>query len=256
MPRSFLTCTLVAAWFLFDSAQGACAQAVFPTPEAGASALVDALACNDDAAMQRVLGRDFRRFLPAHDVNQDDVYRFLGAWSQGHEIVSESASEKKPAIAHIAVGTDGWTLPIPLVETQRGWRFDPIAGRDELLTRRIGRNERAAMRTSLAYLDAQRGYRALTHHYAQRLVSRPGQRDGLYWPAAAGETPSPLDPSRSRCNKATARLRADITAITTGFSQRKACTRMEAARTTNKTACSPTGARSLPGLSRMARRAS
>ncbi|MDR5755086.1 MULTISPECIES: DUF2950 domain-containing protein [unclassified Caballeronia] len=194
MTRSFLNCTLFAAWLLIASVQGARAQAVFPMPEAGASAFVDALASNDDAAMQVVLGSDFRRFIPAQDVNQDDVYRFLGAWSQGHEIVSEPASEKKPAVVHIAVGTDGWTLPIPLVETQRGWRFDPVAGRNELLTRRIGRNERAAMRTSLAYLDAQRDYRALTHHYAQRLVSRPGQRDGLYWPATQGEMQSPLGP--------------------------------------------------------------
>jgi hypothetical protein len=194
MPRSFLTCTLVAAWLLIESAQGVRAQAVFPTPEAGASAFFDALANNDDAAMQRVLGSDFRRFIPAQDVDQDDVYRFLGAWSQSHEIVIDPSSGQKPEVAHVAVGTNGWTLPIPLVKTQRGWRFDPVAGRDELLTRRIGRNERAAIRTSLAYLDAQHDYRALTHHYAQRLVSQPGQRDGLYWPAGQGEAPSPLGP--------------------------------------------------------------
>lgn len=194
MTRSFLTCTLFSAWLLVAGVPGARAQAVFPTPEAGASAFVDALATNDDAAMQRVLGSDFRRFIPAHDVSQDDVYRFLGAWSQSHEIVTEPSSGQNPAVAHVAVGTNGWTLPIPLVKTQRGWRFDPGAGRDELLTRRIGRNERAAMQTSLAYLDAQHDYRALTHHYAQRLVSRPGQRDGLYWPATQGETPSPLGP--------------------------------------------------------------
>jgi hypothetical protein len=194
MPRSFLTCTLVAAWLLIESAQGVRAQAVFPTPEAGASAFFDALANNDDAAMQRVLGSDFRRFIPTQDVDQDDVYRFLGAWSQSHEILIDQSSGQKPEVAHVAVGTNGWTLPIPLVKTQRGWRFDPVAGRDELLTRRIGRNERAAIRTSLAYLDAQHDYRALTHHYAQRLVSQPGQRDGLYWPAGQGEAPSPLGP--------------------------------------------------------------
>ena len=195
MTRSFLTCTLFAAWLLVAGVQGARAQAVFPTPEAGASAFVDALASNDDAAMQRVLGSDFRRFIPAQDVNQDDVYRFLGAWSQSHEIVSEPCFRNRSQRSHMSRSAqDGWTLPIPLVKTQRGWRFDPVAGRDELLTRRIGRNERAAMRTSLAYLDAQHDYRALTHHYAQRLVSRPGQRDGLYWPAAQGETPSPLGP--------------------------------------------------------------
>ncbi|GJH06106.1 DUF2950 domain-containing protein [Paraburkholderia terrae] len=185
---------LIAASLLVAGAQLARAQALFPTPEAGAAAFVDALASNDDAAMRRVLGNDFRRFIPAHEIGEDDVYRFLGAWSQGHEVVATPSSGTNRQVAHLVVGPNGWTLPIPLLKTSHGWRFDPVAGRDELLTRRIGRNERAAMRTSLAYLDAQNDYRALTNHYAQRFVSTPGQRDGLYWPVAKDEVQSPLGP--------------------------------------------------------------
>jgi len=80
------------------------------------------------------------------------------------------------------------------VQAGKGWRFDPPAAQDEMLTRRIGRNEHAAILTSLAYLDAQNDYHNLTQHYAQRFVSTQGQHDGLYWATAPGETDSPLGP--------------------------------------------------------------
>jgi hypothetical protein len=125
---------------------------------------------------------------------QDDIYDFLGAWSQSHEIVMDPTSGTARPTAHLAVGTSDWTLPIPLVQTSHGWRFDTAAARSEIGTRRIGRNERAAMSTSLAYLDAQNDYHKLTGHYAQRLISAPGQHDGLYWPAESGDAQSPLGP--------------------------------------------------------------
>ena len=86
-----------------------------------------------------------------------------------------------------------------------------------MLTRRIGRNEHAAILTSLAYLDAQYDYRNLTQHYAQRFVSTPGQHDGLYWTTAPGEAESPLGPLAAT-DAATARSpKRRITAITSGF---------------------------------------
>jgi hypothetical protein len=194
MIHPSLRSALLAASLLIAGAQMASAQAVFPTPDAAANAFVNALATNDNAAMQRVLGNDYSRFIPAHDVDEDDVYQFLGAWSQGHEVLLSPSSDGHRQVAHLVVGQSGWTLPIPIVETSHGWRFDPIAGRDELLTRRIGRNERAAMQISLAYLDAQNDYRGLTNHYAQRLVSTDGQHDGLYWPVAKDGAQSPLGP--------------------------------------------------------------
>ncbi|MFM0218801.1 MULTISPECIES: DUF2950 domain-containing protein [Paraburkholderia] len=170
------------------------AQAVYPTPEAAADALVDAIATNDHPAMQHVLGTNYNRFIPTKDVGEEDIYEFLGAWAAGHRIVDDAAPLHGRPSKHLSVGTSGWTLPIPLVQAANGWRFDPPAGSDEILTRRIGRNERAAIMTSLAYLDAQRDYRASTGHYAQRLLSTPGKHDGLYWPTAEGEPESPLGP--------------------------------------------------------------
>lgn len=170
------------------------AQAVYATQDEAVNAFVGALASNDHEAMKHVLGNDFTRFIPTDAIGEDDIYAFLGAWSKGHEIVNDPTPRNGHRTAHLAVGTSGWTLPIPLVQVAHGWRFDPRSATDEILTRRIGRNERAAILTSLAMVDAQSDYRKLTQHYAQRFVSTPGQRDGLYWVTAPGEADSPLGP--------------------------------------------------------------
>ncbi|HYS68044.1 MAG TPA: DUF2950 domain-containing protein, partial [Paraburkholderia sp.] len=172
------------------------AQAVYPSADDAANAFVDALARNDETALKHVLGNDFHRFIPTEGIGEEDVYQFLGAWSKGHQIIEDPATGKGrgQTTAHLAVGDSGWTLPIPLVQSARGWRFDPPAAQSEMLTRRIGRNERAAIMTSLAYVDAQNDYRNLTQHYALRFVSTRGQHDGLYWATAPGETESPLGP--------------------------------------------------------------
>jgi hypothetical protein len=188
------TGSLLVAPVLLLGTTAAHAQAVYPTADAAASAFVDALARNDEDALKHVLGNDFHRFIPSEGIGEDDIYQFLGAWSKGHQIVEDPVKNKGRATAHLAVGDSGWTLPIPLVQAAHGWRFDPPAAQDEMLTRRIGRNERAAILTSLAYLDAQYDYHNLTQHYAQRFVSTQGQHDGLYWVTAPGETESPLGP--------------------------------------------------------------
>jgi hypothetical protein len=98
----------------------------------------------------------------------------------------------------LIIGNDDWPFPIPLVNKGGKWQFDTKAGLDEILRRRIGRNELAAIQVSLAYVQAQNEYASLDptglgpHVYAQRIVSRPGKRDGLYWATAEGEQASPL----------------------------------------------------------------
>jgi len=201
-PAGLTRLTSVLAFALFAApallsvpgAGVASAQAVYATPEAAAEAFTNALATNDHDAMKHVLGNDYQHFIPTREIGQEDIYDFLGAWAKGHRIVSDATPVAGKASAHLAVGESGWTLPIPIVQGASGWRFDPREGASEVLTRRIGRNERAAMLSSLAYVDAQNDYRKLTQHYAQRLVSTPGTHDGLYWPVAPGETESPLGP--------------------------------------------------------------
>ena len=100
--------------------------------------------------------------------------------------------------AIMVIGPDDFPLPIPLVRKDGVWRFDTAAGREEILFRRIGKNELDAIQACLAYVDAQNEYAekdrtgAGVNTYAQRIVSRPGKKDGLYWPTSQGEEPSPL----------------------------------------------------------------
>ena len=100
--------------------------------------------------------------------------------------------------AFLGVGKHGWTMPIPIVKTAGGWRFDTAAAPEEMRVRRIGRNELAAIQVALAYTDAQNEYHARdwngdgTLEYAKQGLSSPGKRDGLYWASLPGEIESPL----------------------------------------------------------------
>lgn len=171
------------------------AQKFYPTPDAAVDAFIDGVSRNDYDQVRVVLGPDWTKYVPTETLDDDDVMNFLEAWSKGHRVVP-SDSDK----AYVEVGTHGWTMPIPLVRTAKGWRFDTRSTPDELRTRRIGRNELAVIQVVLAYTDAQEEYAqrnpdgAAARHYAQKIISSPGKRDGLYWPAAMAEKPSPLGP--------------------------------------------------------------
>lgn len=167
------------------------AQQAYPSAEAATQAFHDAIASNDVKALEKVLGPEWRRFVPRDAIGQSDLQAFLAAWDKKHGVVPNG-----PDKAALTVGEGGWTLPIPLVLKGGNWRFDPAAGADEMRTRRIGRNELAAMQAVLAYFDAQKEYAQRDRDgdgvlsYAQKLASTPGRRDGLYWPAdAQGESP-------------------------------------------------------------------
>lgn len=104
----------------------------------------------------------------------------------------------------LVVGRDDFPFPIPIVPDGPTWRFDTAAGKEEILDRRIGRNELNTIQTCLAYVDAQREYYARDPdrnsllQYAQKFASTPGKKDGLYWPTKPGEPPSPLGPLVAR----------------------------------------------------------
>jgi len=169
------------------------AQTTYPTPQAAADALVDGIARHDDAAIKTVVGPDYSKYIPVANVSEDDVTNFLAAWAQKHDIVQSGADK-----AFLGAGTHGWTLPIPIVKTAEGWRFDTKGAAEEMRVRRIGRNELAAIQIALAYTDAQRDYHARDWNgdgvlqYAKRGMSSPGKRDGLYWASLPGEIESPL----------------------------------------------------------------
>jgi hypothetical protein len=144
-----------------------------------------------------VLGGDWKRFIPTDDLSRDDVDAFLAEWDKQHKIHNESDET-----ALLSVGDEpGFTLPIPIVRNKAAlWKFDAALGTERLRIARIGRNELAAMQAVLAYYDAQREYATEdrtgkgVREYARKLVSSPGKRDGLYWPAKLDEEQSPLGP--------------------------------------------------------------
>ena len=169
-------------------------QKAFAAPEQAMNAFGDALARSDEEAMKGVLGADFRAVIPP--VGAELRYRFLEAWAKNHAIKPDG-----DARALVAVGDDGWTMPLPIVKSADGWRFDLRAGAEEMRVRRIGRNELAVMKVMLAIYDAQREYATNDRNgngireYAAKLRSSPGRKDGLYWPTKAGEPESPLGPA-------------------------------------------------------------
>jgi hypothetical protein len=192
-PMTFRSAVAVAAFAIAAALAPsmAWAQKAFATPEAAGNAFIEAVATNDDAMLHALLGPDFRRFIPER-VDDETRTAFLYASSKGRKIQSDG-----PDRAHLAVGPDNWTLPLPLVKSGDGWQFDVRAGAEEMRIRRIGRNELAAMQALLAYYDAQKDYALVDRNgdgvleYAQRFRSTPGKRDGLFWP---NDPASPLGP--------------------------------------------------------------
>ena len=187
--RRILGLALVVSAFAL--APSAFAQKAYPTANEAAEAFTDSIARHDVDALKVVVGPDYKKYLPHTDA--DDVTNFLEAWAKSHKVVP--AGDAK---AYLEVGTNGWTLPIPIVKSAAGWAFDTKATPEELRTRRIGGNELAAIQVALAYTDAQEDYRKFDRDrngkkdYAQRILSSPGKHDGLYWVTKPGEPESPI----------------------------------------------------------------
>jgi hypothetical protein len=180
---------------LLSSAAPAAAQQSYASPEQAAAALIEAVATHDEAALRVVLGAGYAKVMPVRTPDDADVTAFLAAWAKRRGI-----AQRGDDTAFLEIGESQWQLPIPIVRKAGGWSFDPRKTNDELRTRRIGRNELAAMRAALAYADAQEDYFNADpdgdgiKSFATRLISSRGKRDGLYWPALADEPQSPLGP--------------------------------------------------------------
>jgi Protein of unknown function (DUF2950) len=167
----------------------------FASPETGVTLLVQAARASDTAMLLALLGPEARPLVSSGDevADRQSRERFVRAYDEAHRLAPGG-----PDKLVLVVGRDEWPMPIPLVRDAAGWWFDTAQGREEILNRRIGRNELSAVQVCLAYVDAQREYYARDPdgdallQYAQRFRSRPGKRDGLYWEAAPGEAPSPL----------------------------------------------------------------
>ena len=176
----------------------------FPSPEAAGQSLVAALRSNDQETAARILGPGSDAVMssgdPVMDKNQLD--RFVALYERKNTWIAWSEG-----VAVLEIGDDNWPFPIPLVNRENGWfdgkpdwRFDTPEGLEEILNRRIGKNELSTIQACLAFVDAEREYyrrnpeNRSNPEYARFILSSKGQKDGLYWPTAEGDVSSPLGP--------------------------------------------------------------
>ncbi len=185
--------TVAAILMLALSISMAQAQQAYPSPEDAAAALAAAVKTGTKGTILKVLGRGAEDIVESGDdvADAEMRQRFLSAYDAKHSVKAEG--NKK---ATLILGADDFPFPIPLVNNKSGWEFDSDAGRIEILYRRIGRNELDAIQTCLAFVDAQNEYAEKDRTgegvglYAQRIVSSPGKKDGLFW--RDDRDPSPL----------------------------------------------------------------
>ena len=172
---------------------------VFDTPVDAVDALVSALKANDVTELKSIFGPKGDDIISSGDPVADaaERERFVAAYEAKHSFQSDLTGGMT-----LVVGEQDWPFPVPIVMSadDDGFIFETGVGREEILNRRIGRNELSAVQVCLAIVDAQRDYVTLRPTggdlpiYASRIISDPGQKNGLYWPTAEGETPSPLGP--------------------------------------------------------------
>ena len=169
---------------------------VFATPEAAVKALEQAVSTTNRAALGAVLGSASQALVNPDEVQgATELFKFSEAFNATNRLVRESDTRMTLEIGH-----DEWPSPIPLVKVASGWQFDTAAGLDELLNRRIGRNELDVLRVMRACVQAQREYASRDRNgdevleYAQKIASTEGKTDGLYWPTELNGEISPLGP--------------------------------------------------------------
>jgi len=172
-------------------------QRQFSTTDQAVEDLVAASRSDDLGRLLRILGPRGARLIRSGDGVADREARqhFVASYDQAHRIGYE-----EPNKAVLFVGSEDWPMPIPLVRTRGGWRFDTKAGEQEILDRRVGYNELSAIEVCRTYVQAQREYARMQANagagraYAQRFMSQPRTHDGLYWPVSSDEKESPLGP--------------------------------------------------------------
>ena len=181
---------------LQGAAFAAPAQKSFDSLDDAVNAFVAAIRAADRKALVAILGPEGQPLVSSGDDVADRAafQRFAAEYDRAHRL--EGGGGK----VVLYLGDDDFPFPIPLVPDGPRWIWDTDAGNEEILNRRIGRNELSAIEVCLAYVDAQREYYAWSPdgmgilEFAQRLASTKGKRDGLFWEAKPGERPSPLGP--------------------------------------------------------------
>jgi Protein of unknown function (DUF2950) len=167
----------------------------FATPEEAMDALIAATKAGNLEALLGIFGPEGKDLAASSDPTTARMNRevFTVAARERKQLVEDSPTRRT-----LVIGNEDWPFPVPIVKEGDRWRFDTAAGKEEVIARRIGRNELSAIAISRAYVGAQRRYAAQGHDgkpkglYAMAFRSDVGKQNGLYWPAAKGQKLSPL----------------------------------------------------------------
>ena len=187
-------CLLLAA-ALTCAAAAPATQRTFASPDEAVRALTDAVKAGNLDEVIAIFGPEGRDLAESSDpaAGRGNREVFVAAIAEGWHLVDAGATRKT-----LVIGDEDWPFPVPLVKAGTRWRFDTAAGKEEVLARRIGRNELAAIATCRTYVAAQRRYARDAHDgkpaglYATALNSDSGRQNGLYWPVERGQKRSPL----------------------------------------------------------------
>jgi len=185
------------AFLQFYAAAQEPGQKTFASAAEASHALVAALKAEDQSALLNILGPGAKDIVSSGDAVEDKNHRdeFVQKYHQMHRLVMEPDGKTT-----LYIGAENWPTPIPLAHKGSLWYFDTAAGKQQILYRRIGKNEMAVIQVCHELVDAQKEYYGQPHdgdsgsQYAQKFSSDPGKHNGLYWQASAGEGESPIGP--------------------------------------------------------------
>jgi len=191
LPKLAVVALLLTVCFPTRSLAQQSGQKTFSSAEAASNALVTAAQSNDEKAMLEILGPEGKQIVSSGDDAEDAESRanFVQRYQEMHRLVKEP-----DGTTILYIGAHNWPTPIPLLHKGNAWYFDTEAGKNEILYRRIGRNELSAIRVCQELVAAQKEYSAQHSEYAEKIFSDEGQHNGLYWKAADGEPQSPIGP--------------------------------------------------------------
>ncbi len=191
LPALAVVVILLAASFPLLSMAQQTGQKTFSSAEEASNALVNAAQNNDEKALLDILGPDGNQIISSGDETEDTQSRanFVERYREMHRLVKEP-----DGTTTLYIGAKNWPTPIPLVKNSNSWYFDTQAGKQEILYRRIGRNEMSTIRVCEELVAAQKEYSAQNNEFAQKIFSDEGLHNGLYWKAAEGEPQSPIGP--------------------------------------------------------------
>jgi Protein of unknown function (DUF2950) len=190
---------ILSLWFALGIAgcEKKAEHTAFASPDEAVSALIAAVRSADPTTLRKIFGPGSEDILSSGDpvADQNAKENFLAMYDASHAL--EPEGEEK---VWLEIGAEGWPMPVPLVRRDGRWYFDGAEGADEIVYRRVGKNELGAIAVCRGYVDAQLDYASKDHDgegagvYAHKLVSDPGTHNGLYWDTAEGEEPSPVGP--------------------------------------------------------------